>query len=40
MRSNTKPDSAKSRHPQIIYKEYEANLLDRSNELTHDITKK
>lgn len=38
--SNTKPDSVMSGHPQIIYKEYEANLLDRSNELIFDIIKK
>lgn len=31
MHSNTKPDSAMSGHPQIIYKDYETNLLDRSN---------
>lgn len=34
------PDSTMTRHPQIIYKKQEANLLDRYNELMHDITKK
>lgn len=36
---NTKPDSAMSGHLQIIYKEYKTNLVDRSNELMHDMTK-
>lgn len=39
MCSNTKPDSAMSVRPQIIYKECKTNLLDRSNELMYDITK-